>query len=294
MGKKELFELLENGSKSTHECEVKMGIVMITPALAGFMLEHNSNNRRMNADRYQSYKRDMERGDWRVGPPIMFDRNGVLIDGQTRLQAIKLSEEVEAVPIVVQWNLNPATFKVIDIGRKRSLNQMMQLAGIADYNVIPAAIRLLHTYMYSRGLVEQKSARPGPTELMDLFKDHQSISKSVAPAMKSTGWYTRTKAVFLHYVFSQVDPDEADGFFLDLGKGENLSAGDPVLALRNYMHQHRSEQKKWNTKRQELAIAINTWNARRDGLGITRPGQLHWRPDQAFPAIIGISKDMLT
>jgi hypothetical protein len=61
----------------------------ITPLLAKAILEKNANNRKIRKDRVDRYASDMSRGDFRFCfSPLIFGKNGILLDGQHRLLAV--------------------------------------------------------------------------------------------------------------------------------------------------------------------------------------------------------------
>jgi hypothetical protein len=66
--------------------------VNVTPALAKQMLNRNKNNRPVNWNKVEAFKKDMEDGNWKFhAQGIILDNNGNLLTGQKRLWAIVLS-----------------------------------------------------------------------------------------------------------------------------------------------------------------------------------------------------------
>lgn len=71
---------------------------VVTPEMAAEMLRHNVLNRRLNKTRVQTLISAIKNGTWTESPqPICFDKDGNLIDGQHRLEAIVRAE----VPVVM-------------------------------------------------------------------------------------------------------------------------------------------------------------------------------------------------
>ena len=65
------------------------GVVRITPALASAMLETNTRNRKIKNSVVDRYVRLMREGEWGItNDAITFDKNGVLTNGQHRLEAV--------------------------------------------------------------------------------------------------------------------------------------------------------------------------------------------------------------
>lgn len=69
--------------------EITAKEVLVTPDLAREMLTHNKVNRPLIEKWIKKYARDMQAGKWeRSGQGIIFDEDGLLVDGQNRLTAL--------------------------------------------------------------------------------------------------------------------------------------------------------------------------------------------------------------
>ena len=109
-------------------------VLTITPDMAKTMLAQNmKNNRRLNVETVKRYARIMKAGGWSLTHQgIAFDEDGMLIDGQHRLNAI-----VQAnipVKMMATYNVEHKQGEVftIDAGRKRTTLNVMQISGIDD------------------------------------------------------------------------------------------------------------------------------------------------------------------
>jgi hypothetical protein len=67
-----------------------------------------------------------------------------------------------------------------------------------------------------------------------------------------------------HWLFSDLDPDDAEWFLARAADGDGLSADDPIAALRNRIIKMRVGGGRVN-ETDALALAINAWNAHRAG-----------------------------
>src|SRR5688500_13425048 len=94
--------------------------VTITPQMAKDWLAANTHNRKLRDHHVVALSRDMKAGRWHdTGTPIKFDRAGVLLDGQHRLEAIVLAD----VPIQM-WvfrGLESEVQDYMDTGLRRSV-----------------------------------------------------------------------------------------------------------------------------------------------------------------------------
>lgn len=104
-------------------------IVEITPHLAEYFLTRNvfPDQRKLSDTRVISLAGAMSRGEWRyTGQGITFDKQGRLLDGQTRLAAIVKSQVT--VKMLVAFNVDEEAFRCIDSNLKpRSLSDVTGL-----------------------------------------------------------------------------------------------------------------------------------------------------------------------
>jgi hypothetical protein len=102
---------------------------LITPERAAMILkDYNSLNRPMKPVLFHNYAKDMADGRFmRTHQGIGFDVDGILTDGQNRLQGIANS----GVPqwMMVTYGLEPDTRGVVDAGGMRNLTDRMSLVG---------------------------------------------------------------------------------------------------------------------------------------------------------------------
>jgi hypothetical protein len=105
-----------------------MSLELITPDVAAEYLAQNTLNRKILPKRVRGYKEQIRRGHWPLTHQgIAFDWNGVLRDGQHRLQAI-----IESSVPVYQWvcrGIDPQSASVLDSGKPRSLRDRVCIAG---------------------------------------------------------------------------------------------------------------------------------------------------------------------
>ena len=97
-------------------------VEFISPELAQEYLKHNSiNPRKMSRRTVNSYAADMQSGTWKLnGEPIIFDADGNLLNGQHRLEAIKVSGVT--VPMLVVRGVESG-LRVFDYGHIRQITQ---------------------------------------------------------------------------------------------------------------------------------------------------------------------------
>lgn len=120
-------------------------VIVITPDVAKAWLDKNKNNRRVSPVSVRSYARDMAAGNWLLtGDPIRFDEDGNLMDGQHRLMACVKAEKPFAS--VVIYGLPAELKNQIDVGRKRSVADVLTMAGYHNATYTQAIARLMLRY----------------------------------------------------------------------------------------------------------------------------------------------------
>ena len=114
--------------------KMRSEILKITPEMAKAFLERNmKNNRRVNHDTVKRYARIMKGGGWNLTHQgIAFDENGELIDGQHRLQAIIIANVPVTMMVTYGVPHTDGEAFTIDAGRKRTVQNIMQISGIDD------------------------------------------------------------------------------------------------------------------------------------------------------------------
>lgn len=107
--------------------EPDIGMVRVTPHLAGLWLKNNHVNRRLNRGRVKKFARDMKGGRWIQNPSdlVCFGINGALLNGQHRLNAI-----VEAgvpVDLYIARNVDPEAQIIMDKGAPRRVSDNLHM-----------------------------------------------------------------------------------------------------------------------------------------------------------------------
>lgn len=119
---------------------------VVTPEMAAEMLRHNVLNRRLNKTRVQTLISAIKNGTWTESPqPICFDKDGNLIDGQHRLEAIVRAE----VPVIMTIATNVPSDAVIDKGLERDTASSLYMRGIIDKAVANREVLAIVNRYYS-------------------------------------------------------------------------------------------------------------------------------------------------
>lgn len=245
-------------------------IIEITPSMADKWMERNPSNRPLREYHINGLVRDIKAGHFVLnGESIKFAPNGDLLDGQHRLSAISLAGK--AVKSVVAYNVDPASMRTIDTGKKRSYADVLHMRGEYDPKTLAAVLRRI--YLWEAGIVGSSGGQimPTPDELTDLFTQNPSIRESaeIASKLGTRSMLPNSIVGLTHYLFSQDDRDKATWFMTKVYDGDGLSFGDPIYALRKRIMDMRISGGRVN-ETEALALTILAWNAARKGKKLAR------------------------
>jgi hypothetical protein len=248
-------------------------IVYMTVAVATEFLRHLlPRQRRIKGRHLACLKDDVVSGRWRSlnGETVIFDNRGRMIDGQHRATMVIQTGIPIWVIVIRNVDPDPATFISVGGQSKRTGADALTTLGHENAKVVSSAALLL--WKYENGLI-QINASASPMAISDVIARHPELPASAAATgpcrskVRSAG-----TAAFCHYVFSQLGPDKfgrlgsevAPGYFHKLATGEDMSRGDPVLALRRRLDEETFDIptllwlmfKVWNHVRQNKTIQI--------------------------------------
>jgi hypothetical protein len=188
------------------------------------------------------------------GEAIIFDKHGVLADGQHRLWAcIEANTPFETA---VTEGVSEDAFATIDTGLKRKASDVLHIDGVVKHErVLAVAIRQIIMYRQGTSL-HRKGA--SSQEIMEYYREHGDLYEWVELATRKKVWATAHAgiAVAVCYLAARRYPDKAKEFLASFMLGENLQAGSPLLALRNRF----GTEKKLGTV-ERTALIIQAWNA---------------------------------
>lgn len=252
----------------------------ISPVLAKRLIEEHDEaviageiiNRRRNQGSVRRIAADILADQWfpETGETIKFEKNGAgyhgrhLVDGQTRLAAVEQSGR--SIGVWVATGVARGAFAYIDAGDKRSLKNVLQIAGEADATILSSALTWLSRWDTEKNTVATGRAQLSHATATKLLTADPAIRKSVQK-VRAVTLLGRGMAAFLHRVFSSKDPDLASRFIDAIATGENLRSDDPFYVLRERLIANKASRTKMRPIDQ-VAIAIRTWNAAREGRSV--------------------------
>lgn len=260
---------------------VSATIETINPTTAGAWLELNKENRPVRDRHVAALAKDMAEGRWQLnGEAIVFDWNGLLLDGQHRLWAA--FDHQQTFTSLVVRGVDPTAFKTIDSGLKRSAGDVLGKAGIAYGPLVAATIRLVHTIEQSSdklSAVYQRITNAETAELVATYPGVVEAAQVVGANKKLRSLCSPAAMAGLVYYATEDSPDAMKEFTEALATGAGMPKGDPRLTARNYFINLR--MRKITLKHlDQLALLLKAWNTWRVG---ARMSVLKYVDTEEFP-----------
>lgn len=239
----------------------QIAIERITPTVAAQMLGTMPGNRTVRARMVARYAREMIAGKWLLnGESIKVSREGKLIDGQHRLNAV-IAAKVTVEMFVVR-GVDAGAFVTLDTGISRTYHDTATIAGKDWLKSVGGIARLWLKYERGVGSVSA-GVQPSHQELDQIIEAHACIPESAKVIQRLT--VVRSKCLagvqgFVHaYASEKYDREMADTFMQDLNDGANLNSTSPIYCLRARLIDNRIERMRMIPE-QVLALTIKAWN----------------------------------
>lgn len=244
----------------------------VTPEMAESYLSQFQHNRTSSQEIIDKYARMMQAGQWlRAGEPVGVTVKGEYINGMHRFKAIVQAGRTVALPF--QFGMDPDARKVIDTGRGRQYKHFLQIEGVDRAAVLGPLVRRM--FLWDSGIFYGPSRgagrlAPSPMELDTYLADHPELREVAAlstgplpPNIKTTAYGV------LATIFGRISTGARDEFCTAWLTGADLSAGHPVLALRDRLARDAAT-KTGRFAEEKIALGCAAWNAFREGRSLTK------------------------
>lgn len=276
----------------------RKAVIRITGALAYELLKFNKffekrepndpigkTNRPFTPFLAEQFEKDMLAGHWMVSHQgLAWDYNGVLLDGQHRLVAVYNAwtedPSFEGIVTEVTYDLDPETFKIIDVGRTRRPTDILGIRGEDNRMHLASALRLLYWYETKReGIFHFNRTKMTSTELLEMLDKHPGIREAVRRAYALRDMLiVSAVAVAIYLIEREHDAPRLDEFIHGVKTGAELPDLDARLALRNWAMKSRLRKRSFNTE--QLALFLKAWN---DWITNTPRKEVKIRNTETFP-----------
>jgi len=261
-------------------------IVRVTPTLARDWLERVPEKQRdVQEPKVKALATTIVEGRFVncAGNTIVFDRNGDLIDGQYRCQAIVAANR--PVTSFVCTGVPPEAIHVLDHDlTRRTIGDSIKIMGEKNGKALAGAIRVIWR-VKNRCVNRPKIIGPDTTQSLAWLVAHQNIGECLSYGRQARGQLGQATGTGMYYLFRERDAGLAERFFKCMGEGTGLSRTDEtsgLLLLREKIYDIRKRHGISMDGVTKLAMLIKAWNAMRAGKVIR---SLRWSKGEPFPEI---------
>lgn len=209
--------------------------------IVDWLLSLNSNNRTIKKAHLKWILDAIEKKEFVLtGQGIGVSTDGILIDGQHRLTAIR-EAGYPPVEIMIVTGLSPDARIYIDQNAKRSTADMLKI--VLDKNITTRMAGVLRFHLNFREDKELGFVLDKRKVNLENFVEMMSVHGSnIAEILGSTKGVGRADAIAALFHYGQkFGFDDAFEFANEIGSGANLSLNDPALRVREWMLRHRAD-----------------------------------------------------
>jgi hypothetical protein len=235
----------------------------LTLEMAEALLSRNPENRKISRLIVNAMKQDIINGNFVFnGEPIIISMEGLMNDGQHRCIAVK--ETKLPIHTLIVFGVTRDSRLSVDQGKNRLASDYLSIQGYEHSRSQAAVAVLLNMYRRNGKIVTDKNTynRGTKIELTNLVKSDSQILvsvKKVANARSLNSLGGATILAFCHYLFNQIEKEDAEIFIEQMIKGENLQAGDPAFSVRECLI-----NRKKLSKQEKIEAIFRGWNAFRE------------------------------
>ncbi len=262
-------------------------LVEVTPDMAREWLENMAPNRKVSRVNLENLMKAMLEGRWHQdASPIKFNRTGNLIDGQHRLWALINTGQTHT--FIVAWGVANESMTTLDTGKVRSRGDILSIhdPALTDINSVSAATTMILRWKKGVRNNNLRNEYVSNDEVI-IFYD-QERDDLIEASRHGRRLANATKAAsgqayaLCWYLFSHIEPEDAEFFWDRLVDGAGLEIGSPIYALRELLRREATSASTREKMRADIAAAliIKAWNAYRKGEEVKL---LHFKVGGAHP-----------
>lgn len=206
--------------------KTKSRILTINPAKAEQLLRKNFVNRKLSKATVETYARDMIRGKWQLGAPIMFDVSGRLIQGQHRLKAVIRADKT--IQFVCLYNMPKSSAPLIDVGKNWNTKDSALEMGVTGITgKITATARAMWQGLHRSRFIGFKVSRIEEIEFIKKYREALEFACKHLPNKQGIA-SAQTRAVIAR-AFYHVESEWLEMFCEILCSGLPQSNEDHVI-----------------------------------------------------------------
>ena len=248
-----------------------MEVHILTPLMASYLLNHNTDNRTLNPIKVKEISQNIESDQFEDnGETVIIAKDGMLNDGQNRCQAIVNTKKM--VTTGFSFGTTRQSRFTIDIGKIRTSGNFLSMHGVRNSNRLSAVINLLLYYRSGHYVVGPSlSFTVTKPEIDDYYMKHSKELEAAVqfigrePYVRDTGFYVPILTAYL--ILSQIDKTAAEEFVQGVISGASQNKTDARLRC----HNHFPNAQKFRLRNWErLELLLRYWNTWRRGGTLSR------------------------
>lgn len=255
--------------KSQDGNDIIVSLEIITPEKASEYLGFNTNNRLLKRKNVEKIKSEIDQDLFFLnGQAIIFDSNGVLADGQTRLTAI--SSQDKSVESIVVRGVNPNIIMDEAIARSAGDNFVMRHGFSKQRDAVStaSAIKMLLLYIHKKGYGNTGSMNSiHNAQLVTNYKVEEFLSKNKESIFETIDFVRSLEhtergiipfalQIFFHYLFKQYDAELANSFMDTLVTGDNQKRGTAESEIRKWIQKTEKSGPDHKPSKSEIIYTI--------------------------------------
>ena len=249
----------------------------ITPDFAEQVLENkNKKNRAIKPANLKRLITAIDNGEWIItNQGLAFDKDGNLLDGQHRLQAIVKTGKT--LSIMVARNMDPKIFNCVDTGVARTAADGLSIHGVSSSSKhLAAGIKVYLLYKrYPRGSWTFATI-PSHQEILEEYKENQELYDKITNDMncyhRKFHFFNLSVGIPMYKLILEKNYCEEvySEFWTQFAEGTNLEIDNPILSFRNQMMQKSFRNRGSFYQRFQLNAFIRLFNLWIKGIKKTR------------------------
>lgn len=245
---------------------VRVELRMIGAEEARELLQRNTKNRRQKLEQIHKYVNDMQNGKWRFnGAPIVIDADGVLIDGQHRLEALAAINVT--LPFLVVSGVSAEAFETIDDGSKRTVSDVLGIEGKKNTHLLASVANAMLRYEKTGSFGNNSSLGITKQDQLAWAADPDNYQRFCTLSLTAQKVNKQSKINMTAQIVSALLFIERHGplvteqimNFWDRvisGVPDSRGNADPSVAMRNFALATVTSQKSRGTKLEVWVVAI--------------------------------------
>ena len=251
--------------------------IEITPDLAAWFLTKNfSGNRKQTAADLKKYARAMKRKHWRLtGETIIFSEEGVLLNGQHRLESCIASGESFITMVV--YGVPQSAFPQLDQGHNRKPDSVLA-------EILNGPVRLASAFLmrYLGPVILNAHVTVG--DVQDTLFDYPLLKTATDAVIQVIGkghplLDRRPQVIVLYFFVLSTRPELANEFLSRIVTSIGFTETDPILHLRELLLSPTKKGSDLETLMNVEGLCIRALIAYLRGTTIEK-GKLRWKKNE--------------